>query len=284
MSILLDRHSRVILQGGDDGSGPGCSAAWRAGGRAGRARIAAGVVYGTAEHLPDDLLLFPSVREARAWTHATASVVCVPPERAADAIVDAVDAGIGLVVCLTEHVPPADLQRVRHRLCGSATRLMLGCEGLVTPGEIHVGPIPGQALQRGRIGVLSGSAALISLAAGQLAAFGLGESTVVALAEAAEAEADANLAADGAGLGPVDLLRLFDADPGTDAVLLAGGLGRVAQADCARWLAARPAGKPVVMLHDGLGRLPAGVHATRDCTALGELVAAAVEPAWLPFD
>ncbi|WP_157268734.1 succinate--CoA ligase subunit alpha [Azohydromonas aeria] len=278
MSILLDRHSRVILQGGDDGSGPGCSAAWRAGGHAGRARIAAGVVYGTAEHLPDELLLFPSVREAKAWTNATASVVCVAPERAADAIVEAAEAGIGLVVCLTEHIPGADLQRVRRRLCGGTTQLLLGCAGLVTPGEVHIGPIPGQALQRGRIGVLSGSAALVSLAASQLAAFGLGESTVVALGGE-----DAAAAADGAGLGAVDLLRLFDADPGTDAVLLAGGLGEAAETACARWIDGHMR-KPVVMLRHGTGPLPPGVRATRDPAALGALVAEAVEPQWLPFD
>jgi succinyl-CoA synthetase alpha subunit len=276
MAILVNKHSRVILQGRDDGSGPGCSAAWRAGGSAGRSRFLAGVAYGDpAEHLPDELLLFGSVREAKTWAAATVSVICVPPAQAADAIEEAVEAGIGLVLCLTEGVPRKDLQRVQSRLEGSATRLLAGCSGVVTPGEIHLGAIPGHGLQRGRIGVLSRSPALISLAAGQLSAYGLGESTVVALGHSG---------AEGvAGLRPVDLLRLFDADPGTDAVLLADSLGAEADAACAHWIEHHMR-KPVVMFRYGLGVRPKGVRVTRDPGAMGELVAAAVEPQCLPFD
>lgn len=276
MAILLNKYSRVILQGGDDGSGPGCSAAWRAGGSAGRSRILAGVAYGDpVEHLPDGLLLFNSVREARTWAAATVSVICVPPARAADAIEEAAGAGIGLVLCLTEGIPEQDLQRVQRRLEGSATRLLAGCSGVVTPGEIHLGAIPGHGLQRGRIGVLSRSPALISLAAGQLAAYGLGESTVVALGHGGAESL--------AGLRPVDLLRQFDADPGTDAVLVADSLGAEADAECARWIEQHMR-KPVVMFRYGLGPRPKGIRVTRDPGAMGELVAAAVEPQCLPFD
>ncbi|NML17884.1 succinate--CoA ligase subunit alpha [Azohydromonas caseinilytica] len=275
MAILVNRYSRVILQGGDDGSGPGCSAAWRAGGSAGRSRFLAGVAYGhPAEHLPDGLPLFDSVRHAKAWAAATVSVVCMPPALAADAIEEAVDAGIGLVLCLTEGVPPEDLQRVQRRLNESATRLLGGCIGLVTPGEIHIGAIPGHALRRGRIGVVSRSPTLISLAASQLTGFGLGASTVIALG---------NAAADVAGLRPVDLLRLFKADPGTDAVLLAGSLGAEADEECAHWIG-HHMHKPVVMFRHGPGASPRGVQLTRDPGAMGALIAAAVEPQCLPFD
>lgn len=276
MAILVNKHSRVILQGGDDGSGPGCSAAWRAGGSAGRSRFHAGVAYGDpVEHLPDGLPLFGSVREAKAWAAATVSVICVPPARAADAIEEAVEAGIGLVLCMTEGVPAPDLQRVQHRLRGTSTRLLAGCSGVVTPGEIHLGAIPGHGLQRGRIGVLSSSLILISLAATQLATYGLGESTVVALGHGGAEEV--------AGLRPVELLRLFEADPGTDAVLVAGSLGADADAECAHWIE-QWMRKPVVMFKPGLGVRPKGVAVTRHPGAMGELVAAAVQPACLPFD
>jgi succinyl-CoA synthetase alpha subunit len=276
MAILLNKHSRVILQGGDDGSGPGCSAAWRAGGSAGRSRFHAGVSYGDpAEHMPDELLLFHSVREAKTWAAATASVICVPPAQAAGAIEEAVEAGIGLVLCLTEGVPAQDLQRVKRRLAGSGTRLLAGCSGVVTPGEIHIGAIPGHGLQRGRIGIVSRSPTLISLAASQLAGYGLGESTVVALGNSG--------AEDVAGLRPVDLLRLFEADPGTDAVLLAGSLGAEADAECAHWIGQHMR-KPVVMFRPGLGVRPQGASVTRNPAAMGELVAAAVQPQCLPFD
>lgn len=272
MSILVNKHTRVILQGGDGGAGPGCSAAWRAGGRAGRACIVAGVPYGPAQDMPAGVPLFESVREAKAESGATATVICVPPMFAARAIEEALDAELELVVCLTEGAPAEPMRRVHQRVREQGTRLLERSCGVVTPGEIHIGPLAGQALRRGRIGVVSRSAALVSLAAAQLAGYGLGESTVVGLGEA-----------DGGGLCTLDVLRLFDQDPGTDAVLLAGGLDARADADCAHWVQ-RHMRKPVVVFGQGSDALPAGLPGTRNPAAMGDLVAAAVQPQWLPFD
>ncbi len=272
MSILVNKHTRVILQGGCEGAGPGCSAAWRAGGHIGRACIVAGVPYGPIKDMPDGVPLFESMRQARASTGGTASVICVPPAQAARAMEEALDAQVELVICLTEGVPDETMQRVRRRLRDSGTRLLGPSTGLVTPGEIHIGPMPGRVLRRGRIGVVSRSSSLVSLAASQLATFGLGQSTVVGLGEPG-----------GCGLGTLDVLRLFDRDPGTDAVLLAGSLDARADADCAHWIE-RHMRKPVVVFGQGPDALPKGLRGTRDPAAMGELVAAAVEPQWLPFD
>src|SRR5439155_13982000 len=203
----------------------------------------------------DGLPVFTTVREARARTGGTVSLVSGPPALAAAAIEEAIDAGIELVVCLAEGIPMHDMIRVRRRLQGGPT-LLLGpsCAGVITPGEINVGVMPGELYSRGRIGVISRSGALTGEAARQLAAFDLGQSTVVTLG-------DDPLG----GLQPIDVLKMFDDDVGTDAVLLVGDSGEDGDADesLAHWIANHMR-KPVVSLvpgdNDGARQAFAAMH------------------------
>lgn len=278
MSILVNRHTRVITQGVTGAAGQHHTALCRAYGN-GRHCFVAGVNPKKAGTTVDGLPVYGSVREARAATGATASVVYVPPQQAAHAIIEAVDAGIALVVCVTEGIPEDDLQRVRRRLHDSAS-VLLGpqCPGVVTPDQIVVGTLAGSGFRPGRIGIVARRCALAADVAGRLAHFALGESTVVGIGMDPPA-----------GLCDTDVLRLFNRDPGTDAVVLLDGIGSDGDERCARWIAEHmhkpvfalaPAGSP-----RALDRLrDCGIHATSDLTAIGELVASKVEPQWLPFD
>jgi len=227
----------------------------------------------------DGLPVYGSVAEARAATGATVSVVYVPPAGAAAAIEEAVDAGIALVICITEGIPADDMERVRRRIQDSRT-VLLGpqCPGVVTPEQIVVGPLSGTDYRPGRIGIVSRHCALAARAAVQLATFGLGQSTVVGLG-----------ADPFGGLCDTDVLALFDADRGTDAVLMLDGVCADDDGRGARWIADHMR-KPVFAFAGGstpnaLSRLrDCGVHVTSDPAAIGELVAAGVDPQWLPFD
>ena len=277
MAILVNRRSRVITQGvtGD--------AACRRYAKGKRCFVADVSAWQAGVSL-DGAPIFATVSEARARTGATVSMVGGPPALAAAAIEESIDAGIELVVCLSEGIPLDDVIRVRRRLVGSRTLLLgPGCAGVITPGEINVGVMPGDLYSRGRIGVISRSGALTGEAARQLAAFDLGQSTVVALG-------DDPLG----GLQPIDVLKMFDDDLGTDAVLMVGDGADNGDADeaCAHWIANHMS-KPVVGLvagdNDGAQRTframqACGIPVTRNPAAMGELVAAAVAPQWLPFD
>jgi len=225
MSILINKDTKVITQGitGKTGqfhtkmcleyaNGKNC--------------FVAGVNPKKPGESFEGVPIYASVAEAKAETGATVSVIYVPPPFAAAAIDEAVDAGVDLVICITEGIPVRDMIRTKQRLENSKT-LLLGpnCPGLITPDEIKIGIMPGHIHKKGRIGVVSRSGTLTYEAAGQLAEFGLGQSTVVGIGGDPVS-----------GLKHIDVLRMFNDDPDTDAVIMVGEIGGEAEETCARWI------------------------------------------------
>jgi len=225
MSILINKDTKVITQGitGKTGqfhtkmcleyaNGKNC--------------FVAGVNPKKPGESFEGVPIYASVAEAKAETGATVSVIYVPPPFAAAAIDEAVDAGVDLVICITEGIPVRDMIRTKQRLENSKT-LLLGpnCPGLITPDEIKIGIMPGHIHKKGRIGVVSRSGTLTYEAAGQLAEFGLGQSTVVGIGGDPVS-----------GLKHIDILRMFNDDPDTDAVIMVGEIGGEAEETCARWI------------------------------------------------
>jgi succinyl-CoA synthetase alpha subunit len=179
--------------------------------------------------------IFETVREAKAQTGATVSVIYVPPPYAAAAIDEAVDAGLELVICITEGIPVRDMIRTRYRMQGKKT-LLVGpnCPGVITPDEIKIGIMPGHIHKNGPVGVVSRSGTLTYEAVGQLMEQGLGQSTCVGIGGD-----PVN------GLKHVDVLNLFNEDPRTEAVVMVGEIGGSDEEDAARWIKAHMR-KPVV--------------------------------------
>ncbi|MCM5681943.1 succinate--CoA ligase subunit alpha [Schlegelella sp. S2-27] len=278
MSILVDKHTRVITQGATGQAGQRYTATCRAYGN-GRRCYVAGVNPNKAGQSLDGLPIFGSVAEARAATGATVSVVYVPPACAAAAIEEAVDADMALVICATDGLQADDMQRVRRRVQDSRT-LLLGpqCPGVITPEQIAVGPLREHGFRPGRIGIVSRHFALQVQAAEQLAPYGLGQSTLVGIGQDPTG-----------GLPEIDVLRLFNDDPATDAVLMLEDIGADPDGRCARWIAEHM-DKPVFAFAsrpepDVLKRMrDNGIDVTCDPAAIGELVASRVQPQWLPFD
>ena len=225
MSILINKDTKVITQGitGKTGqfhtkmcleyaNGKNC--------------FVAGVNPKKPGESFEGIPIYASVAEAKAETGATVSVIYVPPPFAAAAIDEAVDAGLDLVICITEGIPVRDMIRTKQRMEGKKT-LLLGpnCPGLITPDEIKIGIMPGHIHKKGRIGVVSRSGTLTYEAAGQLAEFGLGQSTVVGIGGDPVS-----------GLKHIDVLKMFNDDPETDAVIMVGEIGGEAEETCARWI------------------------------------------------
>lgn len=225
MSILINKDTKVITQGitGKTGqfhtrmcieyaNGKNC--------------FVAGVNPKKPGESFEGVPIYATVKEAAAETGATVSVIYVPPPFAAAAIDEAVDAGMDLVICITEGIPVRDMIRTKARMEGKKT-LLLGpnCPGLITPDEIKIGIMPGHIHKKGRIGVVSRSGTLTYEAAGQLAEFGLGQSTVVGIGGDPVS-----------GLKHIDILRMFNDDPDTDAVIMVGEIGGDAEELCARWV------------------------------------------------
>jgi succinyl-CoA synthetase alpha subunit len=179
--------------------------------------------------------IFETVREAKAQTGATVSVIYVPPPYAAAAIEEAVDAGLELVICITEGIPVRDMIRTRYRMQGKQT-LLVGpnCPGVITPDEIKIGIMPGHIHKKGPVGVVSRSGTLTYEAVGQLMEQGLGQSTCVGIGGD-----PVN------GLKHLDVLRMFNDDPGTEAVVMVGEIGGANEEEAARWVKAHMR-KPVV--------------------------------------
>ena len=179
--------------------------------------------------------IYSSVKEAKAQTGATVSVIYVPPSGAAAAIDEAVDAELDLVVCITEGIPVLDMLKTRYKMQGKKT-LLLGpnCPGLITPEEIKIGIMPGHIHRKGRIGVVSRSGTLTYEAVGQLTELGLGQSSAVGIGGD-----PIN------GLKHIDVMRLFNDDPETDAVIMIGEIGGPDEAEAAMWVKANMK-KPVV--------------------------------------
>ncbi|MCM2358146.1 MAG: succinate--CoA ligase subunit alpha [Geobacteraceae bacterium] len=211
MSILVDKYTKVITQGIT-----GTTGLFHAqGARDYGTRMVGGVTPGKGGTTIDGFPVFNTVREAVEKTGAIASVIYVPPPFAADAIMEAVDAGIEMVCCITEGIPVLDMVKVKQYMEGKKTRLIgPNCPGVITPGECKIGIMPGYIHKPGKVGVVSRSGTLTYEAVWQLTGYGLGQSTCV-----------------GIGGDPVngtshlDCLRMFEEDPETEAVIMIGEIG-----------------------------------------------------------
>lgn len=225
MSILINKNSRVMTQGITGKTGQFHTQMCRNYAN-GKSCFVAGVNPKKAGENFEGIPIYGSVKDAKEQTGATVSVIYVPPPFAAAAIDEAVDAGIELVICITEGIPVRDMVRTRNRMEGKHT-ILLGpnCPGVITPDEIKIGIMPGHIHKKGRIGVVSRSGTLTYEAAGQLAEFGLGQSSVVGIGGDPVS-----------GLKHIDVLRMFNEDPETDAVIMVGEIGGDAEEICARWI------------------------------------------------
>ncbi len=234
MSILINKDTKVITQGITGKTGQfhthGCAAYAN-----GKNCFVAGVNPKKAGENFEGIPIYASVKEAKAQTGATVSVIYVPPSGAAAAIDEAVDAELDLVVCITEGIPVLDMLKTRYKMQGKKT-LLLGpnCPGLITPEEIKIGIMPDHIHKKGRIGVVSRSGTLTYEAVGQLTELGLGQSSAVGIGGD-----PIN------GLKHIDVMRMFNDDPDTDAVIMIGEIGGPDEADAARWVKANMK-KPVV--------------------------------------
>ncbi|MGD0490254.1 MAG: succinate--CoA ligase subunit alpha [Steroidobacteraceae bacterium] len=225
MSILIDRNTRVITQGITGKTGAFHTRLCRDYAN-GKNCFVAGVNPNKAGENFEGIPIFSSVKEAKQRTGATASVIYVPPPHAAGAIDEAVDAELDLVICITEGVPVRDMIATRHRMAGKKTILVgPNCPGVITPDEIKIGIMPGHIHKKGRIGVVSRSGTLTYEAVGQLMEFGLGQSTCVGIGGD-----PVN------GLKHIDVMRLFNDDPETDAVIMVGEIGGNDEETCAYWI------------------------------------------------
>jgi succinyl-CoA synthetase alpha subunit len=236
MSILINKDTKVITQGITGKTGQFHTRMCRdyANGRAG---FVAGVNPKKAGEDFEGVPIFASVREAKASTGATVSVIYVPPAGAAAAIWEAAEAGLDLVICITEGIPVRDMVEVRERMRRENRHtLLLGpnCPGVITPEELKIGIMPGHIHRKGRVGVVSRSGTLTYEAVGQLTELGLGQSSAVGIGGD-----PVN------GLKHIDVLRLFNDDPDTDAVVMIGEIGGSDEEDAARW-AKEHMKKPIV--------------------------------------
>ncbi len=222
MSILIDKNTKVITQGIT-----GATGLFHAqGARDYGTQMVGGVTPGKGGTSIEGFPIFDTVEKAVQATGANASVIYVPPIGAADAIMEAVDAGIELVICITEGVPVLDMVKVKHFMNGKKSRLVgPNCPGVITPGECKIGIMPGYIHKKGPIGVVSRSGTLTYEAVWQLTTRGIGQSTCV-----------------GIGGDPVngtshlDVLKMFEADPETQAVIMIGEIGGDAEEQAAAFV------------------------------------------------
>lgn len=235
MSILLHKDSRLVVQGFTGGTGTFHSRQCLDYG----SNIVGGVTPGRGGTFHLDLPVFNTVSEAVRQTGANVSLVFVPAPFAADAVLEAVDAGVALVICITEGIPVLDMARVKKTINsvnqGGVRVRMIGpnCPGVITPGECKAGIMPGYIHKPGRIGIVSRSGTLTYEAVYQTTQEGLGQSTVVGIGGDPIA-----------GTNFVEIFELFEKDPGTDAVVMIGEIGGSAEEDAARFYRERMA-KPV---------------------------------------
>src|SRR5256885_6765692 len=223
MAVLIDKSTRLIVQGltGREGTFHAKQAA------ACGTKVGGGVPPGKGGTSHEGWPVFDTVRDAVRETGANASVIFVPPPFAADAVMEAADAGIPLVVCITEGIPTFDMMRAMTFLKERPGTRLVGpnCPGLISPGKAKAGIIPGNICKEGRIGIVSKSGTLTYEAIHQLTKVGLGQSTCIGIG------GDPLI-----GTSHIDALKLFQADPETDAVIMIGEIGGNAEADAAAWI------------------------------------------------
>jgi len=224
MAILVDKNTRVVVQGitGKEGSFHALQC------KAYSTQVVAGVTPGKGGQKVEDIPVFNTVESAVKETSANCSLIFVPPAFAADAIVEALDAGIELVVCITEGIPVRDMLKVKHYMLRNYPKAKLigpNCPGVITPGEAKVGIMPGHIFKRGTIGIVSRSGTLTYEASHQLTRYGLGQSTAVGIGGDPVH-----------GLSHKDVIAMFNEDPETEAILMIGEIGGTAEEEAAEYI------------------------------------------------
>ena len=243
MSVFVNKNTRLVVLGITGQEGQFHTRSCIAYGT----NVVAGVTPGKGGQKMDDVPIFNSVKDARDKTGCNASMILVPPPFAADAIMEAADAGVELIVCITEGIPVLDMMKVKNYLAAKPTRLIgPNCPGIITPGECKIGIMPGPMhTPGGPWGVVSRSGTLTYEAVHQLGSVGFGQTTVI-----------------GIGGDPIngtnfiDCLEAFAADPETKAVIMIGEIGGNAEEDACAWIQANMKDKPVVGFIAGLTAPP----------------------------
>lgn len=236
MSILIDENTRVLVQGITGSQGRFHTGQMLDYGT----KVVCGVTPGRGGEEVLGVPVFDTVKEARHTTGANASIIYVPPKFAADSILEAIDAGMELIVCITEGIPILDMARIKNYLRGKKSILVgPNCPGIISPGKSKVGILPGYIHKPGRVGVVSRSGTLTYEAVHQLSSLHIGQSTAVGIGGDPIR-----------GLGFVDVLRRFEEDPDTDAVVMIGEIGGSGEEEAAEFIRSHMT-KPVAAFISG---------------------------------